>query len=76
LIAGPFVKAAQGSRAARAAVGSGLGRTWFETEVSVHRNLNGESIPMFDFETAGSSGRILGRAVGLAVLGGVLDEGG
>jgi len=72
LITGRIIEATQGSRAARATVGFGLGRTWLETEVSVYRISNGEPIPMFDFETTGTSGNIPGSGIGLVMGGGAL----
>jgi len=73
LITGRFLRVSQGSRAARATLGFGLGRTRLETVVNMYRVANGQAVRIFEFETIGSSGRMPGSAVSAATGAGVVQ---
>lgn len=69
LIRGEIVQVDQGSRAMRAVVGLGAGRTHFRTNVSVFAVDGGGMRKILSFRTRGSSGMEPGAALGVATGG-------
>ncbi|GAT34371.1 hypothetical protein TSACC_22796 [Terrimicrobium sacchariphilum] len=69
LIRGEIVQVDQGSRAKRAVVGLGAGRTHFRTNVSVFAVESGGMRRILSFRTRGSSGMEPGAALGVATGG-------
>lgn len=69
VIRGRFRHVDQGSRALRAAVGLGFGRTKMQTSVTVFSATNAGLVPLFRFNTTGSSGLEPGIALGVATGG-------
>ncbi len=72
LIRGQFKTVDQGSRALRAFVGFGTGRTTLETEVQVYDLSVSAQAPLLTFETTGGSGAepgaiLSGNPIGLAL---------
>lgn len=69
LVRGEIVHVDQGSRAKRAVVGLGAGRTEFRTIISVFAVEGGGARKILSFRTRGSSGMEPGAALGLATGG-------
>lgn len=69
LVRGEIRKVHQGSRALRAAVGMGVGRTEMRTRVVVFQSTSGGLLPLITFNTTGNSGLEPGAALGLATGG-------
>lgn len=69
LVRGEIVQVDQGSRAMRAVVGLGAGRTHFRTNVSVFAVDGGGMRKILSFRTRGSSGMEPGAALGVATGG-------
>ncbi len=69
LIRGTILQVDQGSRAKRAVVGLGAGRTHFRTEVAVFAVESGGLRRLLTFRTRGSSGMEPGAALGVATGG-------
>lgn len=69
LIRGEIRRVDQGSRALRATVGLGAGRTEMRTRVTVYNVTAGGSVPILRFKTTGSSGLEPGVALGIATGG-------
>lgn len=69
LVRGEIVQVDQGSRAMRAVVGLGAGRTYFRTNVSVFAVNGGGMRKILSFRTRGSSGMEPGAALGVVTGG-------
>lgn len=63
LVRGSFTRVNQGSRAARAVVGFGMGGTKMETRVEVYDLASASLRPLFTFETSGGSGASPGAVI-------------
>ncbi|SDU03730.1 protein of unknown function [Verrucomicrobium sp. GAS474] len=66
LIRGKFTRIHQGSRALRGTIGFGLGRTRYETRVSVYDLSKGTATPFLTFSTIGGSGAEPGAVTAIA----------
>ncbi|MFZ4682130.1 MAG: DUF4410 domain-containing protein [Terrimicrobiaceae bacterium] len=69
IIRGRILKVDQGSRALRAGVGLGLGRTEMRTSVAVFKVTQSGLVPLLKFKTTGNSGMEPGVALGVATGG-------
>lgn len=69
LVRGEIREVDQGSRALRAGVGLGMGRTTFRTRVTVFDVTSTGLVPLLRFSTTGSSGLEPGAALGVATAG-------
>lgn len=69
LVRGQILEVDQGSRALRATVGLGAGRTTMRTRVTVYEVTSAGLIPLIRFNTTGSSGLEPGAALGVAAGG-------
>ncbi len=69
LVRGEILKVDQGSRALRAGVGLGMGRTHFHTRVRVYAITASGRLKLLAFRTTGSSGLEPGAALGVATGG-------
>lgn len=72
VVRGEILKVDQGSRALRAGVGLGMGRTHFHTRVQVLAVQPGGATRLLTFRTTGSSGLEPGAALGVATGGATL----
>ncbi len=69
LIEGRFLRVDQGSRALRAFIGFGAGRTHVETEVTVYDLSVSSQTPAFTFQTTGGSGAEPGAILSVNPIG-------
>jgi len=69
IIRGQIHRVDQGSRALRASVGLGIGRTEMRTSVAVFKVTGAGLVPLLRFQTTGSSGMEPGAALGIATGG-------
>jgi len=69
LVRGQINRVDQGSRALRAGIGLGVGRTEMRTSVSVFRVTESGLVPLLRFNTTGNSGLEPGAALGIATGG-------
>ena len=69
LVRGQIHRVDQGSRALRASVGLGVGRTEMRTSVAVFKVTSSGLVPLLRFNTTGSSGMEPGAALGIATGG-------
>ena len=69
LVRGEIRKVDQGSRALRASIGLGIGRTEMRTSVSVFKLTEAGLVPVLRFKTTGNSGMEPGVALGIATGG-------
>lgn len=69
IVRGQITRVDQGSRALRAGIGLGVGRTEMRTSVSVCQVTGSGLLPLLRFNTTGSSGLEPGAALGLATGG-------
>jgi len=69
LVRGEILKVDQGSRALRAVVGLGVGRTAMRTRVTVYAVTSVGLVPLLRFHTTGASGMEPGVALGVATGG-------
>ena len=69
LVRGQIHRVDQGSRALRATIGLGVGRTEMRTSVAVFKATSSGLLPLLRFNTTGSSGKEPGAALGIATGG-------
>jgi len=69
LVRGEIRKVDQGSRALRAGIGLGMGRTEMRTSVAVFKVTEAGLVPLLRFKTMGNSGMEPGVALGIATGG-------
>ncbi len=69
LVRGEILQVSQGSRALRAIIGFGFGRTTVRTRVTVFEVTSAGMIPLISFNTTGASGLEPGAALGVATGG-------
>ena len=69
IVRGQITRVDQGSRALRAGIGLGMGRTEMRTRVSFYRVTTSGLAPLIRFNTTGTSGLEPGAALGLATGG-------